>query len=1270
MNSNNSLSIRNIVCYLEKEESVAGTQKQIITSKYSKENNTHEIDEITITIDFITRALRIFSLISEMNIFIIDKFNCLSLNKNKEKEKFREIIFNILNVMCEHSLNEKYILTKAKEIIDFNSKHPQINYLHSASKLTENSYSIREIIFLDFSRKIETVVKLIEFLNKDESNINNKLFMEIYNCSLDNKLKKLISSFVFEIIGIIKREDDENKNKGDFQHLHEDTELKAKSGSENNNDYSSSKLSLLKAIYNRFISVGNCSFKINFVSSNKHIKQEKLYNYYKKPNADDLTPFLTFTSKESKDIFNLLFQLLKMRSMSNIFHKIIDLICLIAANNIDFIDKLLEYMTNYFVDFLSHENLNLEEKNCLQLSNAKSLNLFNCYFGVYLTSDGRSISIYTLLFLKLFSTIYIQNDNWESYTNTNAHNNYSKSKRKNKIKIGAAKSSDDDSDNIENPALLDKQTANENLFEKTFEIFVLKIIESNNQDMLLLFYCLTKQIMLLKYSPDFVISTHIQVKFFTVFSNLINSDFLDTTSKKYFFSLFEILITDSLLDFEEMKTNFICLKGKKASKEQNCKCFNCLYVNNNSKKNSIKCNRCAISTNLVLQIVEIEEKDSEEICGLCKMDKFLDEIGFPKFNPKSNMISKTLKSNKIFNDDDVDEDFTFAYEKNKNKKIKNKKILIDNKKQKKINANKNKNNKKKTKENDIDSSEKSENYYSQSNEISSEGDNSNSDREKEINQKEANGKNLFKKFLIFQENLIQKGSLFLKLSFLNFIHKASLNEIYGDNINCSFKVFLKIMLYEIKKINLIENSKEKEVMIKSNVQGIKAEYQNYLNEYYNEVILFYNKNKDKILNRIPDFVMDDSTIKTFSFYFFYVNFLFAGNVKVIDVVFNTNLSWGVRFKGIKLLEKYFNFEKTNKIFNNFDIEIYSSLLKDDSLHIRDSSLDMISSLFTNQKISQTDFLKILFENMHETSFLIRKKIIKLLINFLENTFIKYSASDYFEFDFYFKNVQLVFLNKLSDSTESAKIKILIFNFYFEAFSNIKTNHTLNSNNVEASSGYKKSNKNHELIFNILKVLIMLLRENNSSANKLQNDSYLGNSGVFGLTMASNSINSNFAYLEKIKMIFKYFYLDREEDCLNENSTNFILECLFEKYILAFKDEEKTMDIANGNKIKTAAKDKDPNENTENLLGTLNLLKIITSYTPIKDHNYFESMIFLLLENFKNSIYDNSIKQIICQIFTNMLRYFDYKAKFINNLKNSLIDLIVNKQIGVMLPALE
>jgi len=77
-----------------------------------------------------------------------------------------------------------------------------------------------------------------------------------------------------------------------------------------------------------------------------------------------------------------------------------------------------------------------------------------------------------------------------------------------------------------------------------------------------------------------------------------------------------------------------------------------------------------------------------------------------------------------------------------------------------------------------------------------------------------------------------------------------------------------------------------------------------------------------------------------------------------------------------------------------------------------------------EKIDIGTLFVILNDNVSESSFLIRKRIIKMIINLINEQFDKIEL-------IYFKSVIGLFLNKILDNSESLKIKAIIYEFFHE-----------------------------------------------------------------------------------------------------------------------------------------------------------------------------------------------------------------------------------------------
>ena len=147
-----------------------------------------------------------------------------------------------------------------------------------------------------------------------------------------------------------------------------------------------------------------------------------------------------------------------------------------------------------------------------------------------------------------------------------------------------------------------------------------------------------------------------------------------------------------------------------------------------------------------------------------------------------------------------------------------------------------------------------------------------------------------------------------------------------------------------------------------------------------------------------------------------------GNIRLVENLLSENIQWNVRYKSLKILEKYLSYED---VFHHFDVDTIGSLLSDSSSNIREYSLEILLKFYKNKKIQKDQLLCILYENINESSFLIRKRIVTTLADLFKN-----EEDQNIE---HFKSVNFVFLNKIGDSSESMKIKNIIFDYYYDIF---------------------------------------------------------------------------------------------------------------------------------------------------------------------------------------------------------------------------------------------
>jgi hypothetical protein len=259
-------------------------------------------------------------------------------------------------------------------------------------------------------------------------------------------------------------------------------------------------------------------------------------------------------------------------------------------------------------------------------------------------------------------------------------------------------------------------------------------------------------------------------------------------------------------------------------------------------------------------------------------------------------------------------------------------------------------------------------------------------------------------FLNYKEKLLSLGIDIRKIFAMNFLSEAhkGRNSIFIDHLDISYQVFLTVS-------NRIFNE--------------EASACNYYLTFFKNV--YYNY-KEKICNIFPDVYIDEKTLKFFYFISFYSHIILSGFTKMMEILFEEKNHFLLRYKCLKSLERFLIFEKEKVIFPNFQIEFIGSLLADSSYYIREYSLEVILKFYKFNKIDHGTLMYILYENLNEPSFLIRRRIVKSLIVLMKQE--KSTPSDHFN------NVNFIFLNKLIDNSESLKIKHTIIDFYSELFS--------------------------------------------------------------------------------------------------------------------------------------------------------------------------------------------------------------------------------------------
>ena len=663
---------------------------------------------------------------------------------------------------------------------------------------------------------------------------------------------------------------------------------------------------------------------------------------------------ICFSLEQYKNIFSLGFFLLRDQKQLNIYYYIIEMLCDI----IELVDDN-HYINKFIVEYLLCFNFFVEEKDLTQEKFKYfkfSKNIYSSYlnfFGQYRLTNSEDISLFTYFFMKISCFLYLKNTTY---------------------------------------------------FLKFMEDFMQKILTHNNQSFLLFILFIFKDFTKMKYDIEFSISINIITHIYLSISSLLSQTDTDLISKKFFVIILKYFLDNLLKDLNSLRNSYLCFgkqndklkemlnidlsekkrsksnekknkkknKKNKKQKEQNldieiddniikedneqCNCFSCTFTTIDKTK-SFKCGKCYINTNLRLQLIDPNKDDDLTICGFCNINDYFksfanifeneDKLELVKTN--DNVFAQYSKYSKAFKD--------------KNKKNEEEEQMVE-----------------------IIHKTQEENEIIENNK----------DNE------------LFDKCIFYQEMMYKKVFLFLKINLLNFIYISNQMQTQDktDNINDSFKVFLRSLIQEEKLKN-----------------------KNYIT-FIENLEQFFNVQKERVFNLHQDINIDEKTIQYFYFFHFYINFLFNGHWKILEILISEkSQNWKIKYQCMKILEKFIDIDKEANIFQNLAVKIIGPLLCDPSLNIREYSFELLFKLYQKKKIQRTDLIYILYNNINESSFIIRKRAIKALSNlvFYEN-----------ERDS-LKSIILIFLNKIYDNSESDKIKSIIYDFFIQIFKNNKTN---------------------------------------------------------------------------------------------------------------------------------------------------------------------------------------------------------------------------------------
>ena len=747
---------------------------------------------------------------------------------------------------------------------------------------------------------------------------------------------------------------------------------------------------------------------------------------------------------------------------------------------------------------------------------------------------------------------------------------------------------------------------NSSYFTKFIEDFLHKIFSHNNQSFLLYILFIFKDFTKMKYDIEFSISINILTHIYLSITSLLSTPDTNLPCKKFLVIVLKFFMGDLLKDLKSLRNSYLCFgkqndelkkllhindssnssnnNNKKKNKnknnkkekemdmdieikseEQKCECFSCTFSTINKMK-SFKCGKCDINTNLRLQLIDPNKDDDLTICGFCNINDY--------FRACSNIFENEDKLELIKTNDNI-----FAQYSKYSKSFKN---------------NKKNNNKKKNKDSSDDDKEKMDDI------LSKPDDESNNNTNNNKNNKE---NELFDKCVFYQEMIYKKVFLFLKLNLLNFIYISNQVQTQdkSQNIFLSFKVFLRSLLQE-------EQLKDK----------------NYIT-FIENLEQFFKMQKERVFNLHQDINIDEKTIQYFYFFHFYINFLFNGHWKILEILISEKSQhWQIKYQCMKILEKFIDIDKEANIFQNLSVSIVGPLLCDSSLNIREYSFELLFKLYQKKKIQRTDLIYILYNNINESSFIIRKRAIKALSNLV---FYEKERDS-------LKSIILIFLNKIYDNSESDKIKSIIYDFFVQLFKN-----NLSTNN--------------ELLYYFLNIIIELFS-------------------------GSEEISGNYSnYLStQLNLLFEKIY-----DKIN--TYDIVIDYLMQNYII---NKDKSNNSQNNENNENLNEELSLTQRME-FIQALNFVQILTKYYKKSISIYIEYFCSLLEYNGDIVLHNNRIIQLSCMIIGNYFEEkksgdndnsniiededtFTIKYKTLCKIENLLLNIIMNKAPVITFSALE
>ena len=610
---------------------------------------------------------------------------------------------------------------------------------------------------------------------------------------------------------------------------------------------------------------------------------------------------------------------------------------------------------------------------------------------------------------------------------------------------------------------------NNSYFTKFIEDFLQKIFSHNNQSFLLYILFIFKDFTKMKYDIEFSISINILTHIYLSVTSLLSNSDTNLICKKFLVIILKFFMNDLLKDLKSLRNSYLCF-GKQNDEIKKLLKLNEPCGNNNKKKNKKNKNKKKEKKEIDLDIEMKEEQKCDCFsCSFSTIDK-MKSFKCGKCDINTNLRLQLIDPNK-------DDDLTICGFCNINDYFKSCSNIFENEdKLELIKTNDNvfaqyskysKSFKNKKKKESDEEKEKMDDIISTPDDDNNNNNTNNKDNE------------LFDKCVFYQEMMYKKVFLFLKLNLLNFIYISNQVQTQDkhENIYLSFKVFLRSLLQE-------EQLKDK----------------NYIS-FIDNLEHFFKVQKERVFNLHQDINIDEKTIQYFYFFHFYINFLFNGHWKVLEILISDkSQNWQIKYQCMKILEKFIDIDKEANIFQNLSVSIVGPLLCDSSLNIREYSFELLFKLYQKKKIQRTDLIYILYNNINESSFIIRKRAIKALSNLV---FYEKERDS-------LKSIILIFLNKIYDNSESDKIKSVIYDFFIQIFKN------------SISTG-------NELLFYFLNIIIELFSGSEEISGSYSN--YLSNQLNLLFEKIFDKINT---YDIMIDYLMQKYIMNKDKENEEEN----------------------------------------------------------------------------------------------------------------------------------------